>query len=119
LLASPQMSQWMISCFLPLCGKSQTNNYLRYSWRSTDQFTLVALHQGGNFWNQNDLFLSQNDCESKRSFFDMASEIRRKFANLFQICRLRSNLKSPSQVCDSRSHLWWECPGWWWPSSAQ
>jgi hypothetical protein len=64
-----------------------------------------ADHQGGDFWNQNDLFLSQNDCESKRSFFDMASEIRRKFANLFQICRLRSNLKSPSQVCDSRSHL--------------
>jgi hypothetical protein len=37
-------------------------------------------HQGGNFWNQNDLFLSQNDCESKRLFFDMASEIHRQFA---------------------------------------
>ena len=63
------------------------------------------IHQGGNFWNQNDSFLSQNDRESKRSFFDMASEICCKFANLFQICRLRSNLKSPSRVCDSRSHL--------------
>jgi hypothetical protein len=63
------------------------------------------LHQGGNFWNQNDSFLSRNDCESKRSFFDMVSEICCKFANLFQICRLRSNLKSPSRVCDSRSRL--------------
>jgi hypothetical protein len=40
-------------------------------------------------------------------FFDMASEIHHKFANLFQICQLRSNLKSPSRVCNSRSRLWW------------
>jgi hypothetical protein len=63
------------------------------------------MHQGGNFWNQKDLFLSRNDRESKRSFFDLASEIHRKFANLFQICRLRSNLKSPSRVCNLRSRL--------------
>jgi hypothetical protein len=38
-------------------------------------------HQGGDFWNQNDSFLSRNDRESKRSFFDMASEICLKFAD--------------------------------------
>jgi hypothetical protein len=46
----------------------------------------ISSHQVGDFWNQKDLFLSRNDRESKRSFFDMASEIHRKFANLLEIC---------------------------------
>jgi hypothetical protein len=63
-------------------------------------FSWGHLHQGGDFWNQsdsflsqNDSFLSQNDRESKRSFFDMASEIRRKFANLF-VSNLPIEIKS-------------------------
>jgi hypothetical protein len=62
-------------------------------------------HQGGDFWNQNDLFLSRNDRESKRSFFDMASEICCKFANLLQICKFVSNLPIEIKSQKSKSSL--------------
>jgi hypothetical protein len=30
-----------------------------------------GVHQGHDFWNQNDSFLNQNDCASKRSIFNI------------------------------------------------
>jgi hypothetical protein len=119
----PTASSWLLLSFLPplqftppttraycYCALAELQSILAdatpvASNCITGKTTATTTDNGGDFWNQNDLFLSQNDCESKRPFFDMASEIHRKFANLFQICRLRSNLKSPSRVCDSCSRL--------------
>jgi hypothetical protein len=57
-------------------------------------------HQGLDFWNQNDSFLNQNDCASKRSFFNIQSKIPHKFANLVLICESQSNQSRPNLTWD-------------------
>jgi hypothetical protein len=68
------------------------------------QFILHAVgmfhHEGYDFWNQNDSFLNQNDCASKRSFFNMRSKIPHKFGNLVLICESQSNQGRPCLTWD-------------------
>jgi hypothetical protein len=54
-----------------------------------------SLHQGCDFWNQNDSFLNLNDCASKRPFFNMRSKIAHKFGYLVLICESQSNQRRP------------------------
>jgi hypothetical protein len=56
-------------------------------------FLVTQLHQGCNFWNQ-------NDRASKRLFFNMRSKIPHKFGNLVLICESQSNQGRPCLTWD-------------------
>jgi hypothetical protein len=63
-----------------------------------------TVHQGGDFWNQNDSYLNQNDGKSKRPNFNMRSKISHKLANLVLICESQSNQRRPCLTWDLVLH---------------
>jgi hypothetical protein len=102
--SSNTMQQLAMNDTLKVLISSQVESKEESADALINKTTTKMTHQGLNFWNQNDSFLNQNDCASKRLFFNIRSKIFHKLANLVLICESQSNQRRPCLTWDLVLH---------------
>ena len=96
LVTKVELGEQLVTMYTKSIKKKKT---LKPQWELHITFK-SNVHQGLDFWNQNDSFLNLNDRASKRPFFNIRSKIPHKFANLVLICESQSNQRRPNLTWD-------------------